>query len=175
MNNMGIKVSVNDLPDRQADLDEGIYILKVEDIMEDTTNDGGAKLTMSHTIPGQTQKINYDNYVIEKADGSPHNFGRRKLKQMVKASQIDVDEITPTVLKNLLVGKYIKANVKMNDRGFPNINFDDIYPLDSDHEALNQEAYEQEISDNKQSPKPTKSPETSEDVKKEAEIDDSDI
>ena len=139
---MGIKVNYKKLPKTMfEEIQEGIYILEVEDLIEDTANDGGAKIVASHKIINTRKKVNYDNYKVTNGDGSPNDFGQNKLLNLVDALGFeDLEEITVPLLKTLIQNSpapRFKAKIVLNDRGYPNINYADIFPMDDAREALN--------------------------------------
>lgn len=112
----------------------GIYILKVNDIIEDKTNEGALKIVMSHDIVGMNRKINFDNYVVQDVDGTPREFGIRKLRAFIDAHKLDLEDVTVILLKTLTKDKMFKAKLDVNAKGYPQIHFSDIYPLDYDKE-----------------------------------------
>ena len=119
-------------------IENGIYILEVEDIIEDTTQNDSTKIVMSHVIINTGKKINYDNYVLFDKKGNVVAFGSAKLRTLIDAMGLEIEEITIPILKALMIGRRFKANVISNDKGYPNINYADIYALnDPDHVALN--------------------------------------
>lgn len=138
---MGIKIGVQELPKNAlTPPEEGVYYLKVEDIVEENSKEWGQRIVMSHQIVGTAKKINFDSYRIKNADGTPHEWGRGKLATFLDAIELpeEVEEITVPILKTFAVGKYIKANLKSNDKNYLNINFADIYSINDPRETLNE-------------------------------------
>lgn len=140
---MGIALNYKKLPKKAfEEIAEGIYILEIDDIIEDKANDGGAKIVMSHRIINSSRKVNYDNYKITNGDGTPNDFGQNKLLTLIDALGFtDLEEITVPLLKTLIDNKpntQFKAKLVLNEKGFPGINYADIFPLDDAREALNQ-------------------------------------
>ena len=137
---MGISVNLDNIPQQTTTkLAEGIYVIEVEDIVEDKTKDGGDKLMMSHKVVNTNVKVNYDNYAITTGTGEPHLQGQGKLRTLIEAAKITgISQVTTAILKQLLVGKRVKAKLTENDRGYLQVNYSDIYPLDDSQPALNE-------------------------------------
>jgi len=172
--NEAIEIDFNELPEGVSteEIEPGIYILKIEDIILENNEDFGTQYQFSHSIPGYPQKINYDNYRIFDAEGNPHDWGRGKLRAMIEASQTKMEKINLVMLQNLLKGEYIKAELELNKKKYPQIKFANLYPLDYEEPAINQEAYEAEVK-NKSTKKEKKEETPSEDIAEQ--FDDSDI
>lgn len=145
---MSIKIKYDDMPTqntaRTSFEKEGIYILENVDVIEDTSNDGAARFVMSHHIIGTDINVNYDYYKVQDKQGVPIAYGASKLRTLIDAVGIEVPEITGPLLKALLKGRQFKANVVKNDNGYPNINFQDIYPLSYEIVALNELPFDTE-------------------------------
>lgn len=141
---MGIKLNFNDLPEEQKfeEIKEGIYILQVDDIIEEVDDYNQPKLVMSHTVVGMNRKVTFDNYRLNNETGEINTFGRRKLRKFIEATNVDLEEITTVALQKIALGRLFKAELENNDKGYPRIKFDNMYPLDSSHEALNEDLKE---------------------------------
>jgi len=133
---MSIKISFNDLPTSSIEVQEGVYTIEVKDVVLSKTKNGLDAFVFQHNLVNTSTKLN-DYVMINNADGTPHNFGRRKLRSLIEAAKVDVLDITPTILKQVMVGKQLKAEIVINDRGYPEINYDNFYSLDSAHETVN--------------------------------------
>lgn len=133
---MSVKISFNDLPTSSIEVQEGIYTIEIKDVVLTKTKNGLDAFVFSHQLVGMSNKIN-DYVMVNNADGSAHNFGRRKLRSLIEAAKVEILDITPATLKQLLVGKRIKAEIVINDRGYPEISYDNFYTLDSQHAAVN--------------------------------------
>jgi hypothetical protein len=92
---------------------------------------------MAHDIVGLDVKINYDTYSLIRPDGTHHKFGMNKLRTLIDACHVEVEQITTPLLNQILKGKQFKANIVVNDKKYPQINYADIYPLEYDKPALN--------------------------------------
>lgn len=141
---MPIKLNYDELPQKEeyTELEEGIYILEVDDIIEAVGLEGQSKLEMTHNIVGLNRKINYDNYVLENADGEFNAFGRRKLRAFVDATQLELPEITTPLLKKTAIGKRFLAKVTnrtKNENSYPQIHFAEMFPMSKidEHDVLN--------------------------------------
>ena len=134
---MAIKMNFNDLPKGPEPIEEGIYLLKINDVILTETKTGKDAFVFEYQIVNKETKIK-DYIMINNEDGTPHNFGRKKLRTLIEAAKIDIMDITPAALKQLSAGKMFKANVKNNSNDYPEINFDDFYSVDDTrYEALN--------------------------------------
>jgi hypothetical protein len=133
---MSVKISFNELPTSSIEVQEGIYTIEIKDVVLTKTKNGLDAFVFQHQLVGMSNKIN-DYVMVNNADGSAHNFGRRKLRSLIEASKVEILDITPATLKQLLVGKQIKAEIVINDRGYPEISYDNFYTLDSAHETVN--------------------------------------
>lgn len=137
---MGIALNYKTLPDVAFEqIEKGLYVLEVEDIIEDITNEGGQKFVCSHKIVNTDSKINFDNYILLNADGTQRAFGTNKLKKLIDATGIKIDIVNLGTLKALLPGKRFKANLVLNDKGYPQINFADIFPMTYQTPAINEQ------------------------------------
>lgn len=126
---MAIKMNFNDLPKGPEPLDEGIYLLEIKDVILTETKSGMDAFVFDYAVLNKENKVK-DYIMINNADGAPHNFGRKKLRTLIEAAQIDIMDITPASLKQLSTGKRFKANLKTNDNGYPEVNYDDFYRVD---------------------------------------------
>lgn len=134
-----VKINFSELPEQAiTEIQKGLYILENIDIIESESTDGGTKFVMSHQIVGTDHKVTYDNYKLFNQDGTRSAFGLAKLRTLIEANELDLEEITLPLLSKLLKGKRFKANITLNDKKYPQINFKDIYPLSYEGVALNQ-------------------------------------
>ena len=143
---MGLKINFNELPKAPKPLKEGVYLIEIKDVELTETKSGMDAFVFEYDVLNRDGKIN-DYIMINNADGTPHNFGRKKLRTLIERANIEIMDITPAALKQLSTGKRLKANVKINDNGYPEINYDDFYSKDDEkHDAINLEplAKEQE-------------------------------
>jgi hypothetical protein len=149
---MSTKIKFSELPESsKIDIKEGIYILEVNDIIEAEMGEGGVKYTMTHDIVGMSTKVSYDNYGLIKEDGSRHAFGLSKLRALITATEIEVEDIDLPLIRMLLKGKRFKAKLALNEKGFPQIVFKDIYSVKNPIQAINED-----VLDAKQSEKDAK-------------------
>ena len=132
-------VNFSELPEQTfSELESGVYVLKIDNIIKEEDPEYGMKYTMTHEIVNTGRKINYDNYKIYNGKGQPEVFGQGKLRKLIEALGLtNLEKINVKVLQSIAVGKMFKANCDVNDKGFLNIRFADIYPLDDPREALN--------------------------------------
>ena len=132
-------VNFNALPEKTfTELQNGIYILKIEDIIKEEDDEYGMKYTMTHDIVGTGRKVNYDNYKIFNAAGDPETFGQGKLRNLIIAVELqNLDQINVKVLKAVALGKMFKAEIKVKDNGYANINYANIFPLSDERPVLN--------------------------------------
>ena len=132
-------VSFSKLPEQTFDkLESGIYILKIADIIKEKDEEYGTKYTMTHEVVGTGRKINYDNYKLFNAKGEPEIWGQGKLRTLLEALNItNLEQINVKVLQAVAVGEMFKAKCEVNDKGFLNISYAEIYPLNEPREALN--------------------------------------
>ena len=135
-------LSFNDLPEKAfEELTAGTYILKIEDIIKEEDPEFGTKFTMTHEIVGTGRKVMYDNYKLFDKNGAPEVFGQSKLRKLLEATNLtNLEEISITVLKVVAVGKLFKANLEVSDKGFANIKYSQIFPLEDSAVALNADA-----------------------------------
>ena len=126
------------------ELEEGVYTLEIVDIIQETNQDGDTKFVMTHDIVGTNRKINYDTYKILDAQGRPLAFGTSKLKKLLDSTETTVDEIDIKVLKAVLPKRKFKANIVLNEKGYPQINYTDIYPVDIEKAIYNGDAKAEE-------------------------------
>jgi hypothetical protein len=127
------------LPDKTFEtVEAGIYIFEIEDLIEDESTDGGSRIVMSHKFVNMDKKLNYDNYSLVDSEGKIKTFGANKLKTLLDAVAVKIEVINTPTLKALLPGKFFKANIIINDKGYPQINFADIYPVSAEKTALNE-------------------------------------
>lgn len=138
---MPVKLNFSELPkDTKAAFVNGLYKLKFLEAIESTSNEGAVRIVMAHSIVGTTQKVNYDTYTIFRADGTIHPFGTGKLRKLIDAMHLEVDDITVPLLNTLMKDKFFKAYLVTNERGYPQLNYDDIYPLEYEEAAINEQA-----------------------------------
>jgi len=138
-----VKVNFSDLPESATkEIEKGLYILEIKDIIESEMLNGGSKFVLSHEIVGTGVKITYDNYALFNADGSRHNFGLSKLRALITALGIDIEEINLPLLHALLIGKRFKARIVLNEKKFPQIEYTNIYPLAFEERAMNEDLQE---------------------------------
>ena len=136
-----MELDFNKLPENVMEgIVNGVYILKCEDIIKETSDEYGTKYVMSHSIENSSRKINYDNYKIFDAKGNSEAFGQGKLRAFIEAT-VDtpsaLTKISVEVLKVLCVGKRFKAELEVNEKGYPNIKFANIYHIENPIEVLN--------------------------------------
>lgn len=138
---MSVKLNFNDLSKVAFETisKEGIYILEVEDIIQGVTTKGDTKYEMSHKIVNTKTKVNYDNYVLYTKNDEIIPFGTNKLRKLIEATGIVVEEITVKLLKTLMVGKRFKAEIAFSEKNFPQIKFAEIFPLSDPRPALNEQ------------------------------------
>lgn len=169
---MGISVNFNELPEKPEDLKEGIYYIEVTDVVSTETSTGKEAFVFEYIIPGTQHKVN-DYVIINDENGEPHNFGRRKLRTILETTETELLDITPKTLKNAIVGAVMKANIKINKNGYPEVNYDDFYTKDSPHDTVNEEPKKEA---SKQVKEATFSePETEEDSASEPQVNTDDI
>jgi ribosomal protein L12E/L44/L45/RPP1/RPP2 len=126
----------SDLKDQQYEkLDDEIRILVVNDIIQDTNTAGETRFVMTHQIEGTNRQLNFDTYKILDKDGNPLSFGTAKLKKLLDACNVEIEEIDVKILKAILPKRRFKAMVVTNDNGYLQIRYSDIYALDPE-EAL---------------------------------------
>lgn len=140
---MAIKINYNELPKGPETIEEGTYLLEVQEVAHSETKAGHDAFVFKHKFINMPDAHDMNDYIlINNPDGTPHNFGRRKLRTLLEATKTDVAEITPKVLNQLMKGKRFKARLTVNDNGFPTVNYDDYFTEDSSHEVLNAEPKE---------------------------------
>jgi len=145
---MSIKLKFEDLKTTSFDqiTQEGIYILQFDDLIQGVTQKGDTKYEMSHKIVNTNLKVNYDNYVLYNKQGEILAFGTNKLRKLIEATGIIIEEITPKLLKTLLQNKLFKAKLILSDKGFPQINYSEIYPMSwNEQPAINQTPTESSV------------------------------
>lgn len=149
---MAVKLKFKDLKTSAFDriTEEGIYILEFDDLVQGVTTKGDTKYEMSHKIVNTSLKVNYDNYVLFNNKDEILAFGTSKLRKLIEATELKVEEITPVLLKTLLKGKRFKAKLVITDKGFPQINYADIYPLSYEEPAINEIVENTENSESEQ-------------------------
>ena len=135
-----MELNYNDLPKTENFEEEGIYILEITDIAQKVTTNGHTTFEFSYNIVGKDLEINYDNCILMNSDGSRNKFGPKKLRAIIDALKLEVTNINIDIMKELAVGGRLKAKVVKGNRGYPETSFSDFYPLDSNMEALNEEA-----------------------------------
>lgn len=136
---MSIKLNFNELPKGPEPIKEGIYLLKIKDVIATDTKSGKDAFVFEYEMLGTTTKIK-DYVMINNEDGTPHNFGRKKLRSLIEAAEIEIFDITIKALKQLAVGKIFKANLKNNKNDYPEVNYDDFYnAADEKFKALNED------------------------------------
>lgn len=165
---MAIKLKFDDLKTSSFDqiTKEGIYILQFDDLIQGVTQKGDTKYEMSHKIVNTNLKINYDNYVLYNNKGEILAFGTNKLRRLIEATGITIEEITPKLLKTLLQNKQFKAKLVLSEKGFPQINYAEIYPM-----SWNEEQAINDIQQNTNTTASQKAQENEEDTPSEEEID----
>lgn len=143
-NQMSVKINFNELPTSTINLDAGIYLVNINDIVVTKTKNGLDAFVVEFQIVNDTVKLN-DYIFINNSDGTPHNFGRKKLRTFIEATGVEIVDITPSILKQLLTGKQIKAEIQINDRGYPEVVYDRFYSRDSEYDVKNNEEAKEEI------------------------------
>jgi hypothetical protein len=140
---MSREIKYNSLPDQAFEKREpGIYILKIDDVIVED-DDYGYKYVFSYTIKGTSVKINFDNCTLFNADkdSTPHTYGQNRLKTIIDASGVKMETIKIELLKTLIIGKEIKAELEYKpNTDFLRIKYANIYPLSDTREALNEGA-----------------------------------
>ena len=134
---MGIKLNLKDLPKGPEPIEEGVYYITIQDVIYETTRQGSEGFVFEHKIVGKDTTVK-DWMIIYDKDGKAFNFGRTKLYKIIEAAGVDIDEITPEILKKLIVGCTIKAEIRNNENNFPQVHYDNYYSKDDEkHNAKN--------------------------------------
>ena len=147
----GIKIGFNDLPKGPEKIEEGIYIIEIKDVVSTETSTGKQAFVFDYQVVG-TETTVKDYVIVNNEDGKPHNFGRRKLRTLLEKAKIEIMDITPKTLQQFSKGKRLKANIKINKNGYPEVNYDDFYAVDdTQNTALNAQNSEEASKPNEES------------------------
>jgi hypothetical protein len=113
----------------------GIYTLRIIKAEKQLAKTSGSLMLQCdyETVGLPTNfKINYDNYVIEDAQGNPVNFGLVKLRKLLEAiNVIPQGEFDIAILPPLIIGKVFRAKLD-RDRTNPKylrVVGTEIYPI----------------------------------------------
>lgn len=101
----------------------GRYTLKIASLDQVVaTTSGSTMIQFNYDIVDSKAKVNYDNCPVRTASGEVINFGEVKLKKIMEAAGLDPKvPYTTAALKQILVGKFIDADLEVNDKGYANI------------------------------------------------------
>lgn len=156
---MSIKLNFNELPTNE--FENGLYEVLIKEFTFEKTKNGLDAFVAHLVVPNTSHSLN-EYLTINQANGTPHAFGRKKLRSLIEATGVEIDDITLPLLNTLLKNKRVKADLEQNDRGYASVVYDQFYPLSHAGVPLNAQAGSQETA--KESTPPTVTEEVIEEV-----------
>ena len=121
-------INWNDIPDTSVQIEKGEYILACTESKLITTSNGFKAVQFTWERVGSPKfKVNFDNacYGTQEKDfdfdSKAVSFGCAKLKKINEAT-VNLDSLDPAILVKAMPGKIIKAQIKVNDKGYAEID-----------------------------------------------------
>lgn len=137
-----VMLSMDTLPDDKVEelsLDQ-VYELKITRAEKVTASTGSEMLQLDLEIVGTPENIKFDNCVITKADGSLNDFGCKKLKKILKATNTIIEGDFPISLAaTMLKGKRFKGKITKDQtpKGRTVYKLGNLSTFDSIEEVIN--------------------------------------
>lgn len=131
------KIAYNELPENVSEtVEPGVYLATIKNVEATVTKTGSQAYVVTYVLNDVGTKIN-DYVVITSSTGDAIPFGRKKLKAVIDAAEVEILDITPQMLQKLLPETIVKVEVRMNDRDYPEVAYANIYAADSAHDVKN--------------------------------------